>query len=61
MAGRIKIVAVALTGVLGIGILYTATSTATTISHLLAVMDCYGRVAILRVFEIAYRIYTLPL
>ena len=60
MAGKMKIAAVALTGMLGIGILYAATSTATTVGHVLTVVDCYSRLVLVRVFEVAYRLYTLP-
>ena len=46
MAERIKIVGLTMMGVVVMGLLYTA---------------CYGRVVVLRGFEIAYRLYSLPL
>jgi len=68
MTGKIKITAVAMTGILGlvllyatIGIMYAAMSMATTMSHLVTVADFYTRIAALRVFELTYRIYSLPL
>jgi len=68
MTGKIKITAVAMTGILGlvllyatIGIMYSAMSMATTMSHLVTVADFYSRIAALRVFELTYRIYSLPL
>jgi hypothetical protein len=68
MAEKIKITAVAMTGILGlvllyatIGMLYAAMSMATTMSHLVTVADCYTRVVALRMFELTYRIYSLPL
>ena len=61
MAERIKMVGLVMMGVVGMGLLYAAMSTVTTMGHLLTVADCYGRVVVLRGFEIAYRLYSLPL
>ena len=64
MAEKIKILAVAMTGTLGIGLLYMldeATSTAARMTTLVPVVEGFARLATLRVFEIAYRIYSLPL
>ncbi|HEY3196521.1 MAG TPA: hypothetical protein VGJ57_00785 [Nitrospirales bacterium] len=63
MAERIKIITMALMGAGGIFILYVldrTSSTATKISHLLPVIDCYTRLAAWRIFEIAFRLYSLP-
>jgi hypothetical protein len=64
MAEKIKILAAGMTGMLGIVMLYVldeATSTAARVTHLLPVVEGFTRVAILRVFEITYRLYSLPL
>lgn len=68
MTGKIKITAVAMTGILGlvllyaaIGVMYAAMSMATTMSHLVSLADCYTRIVALRMFELTYRIYSLPL
>ena len=63
MAEKIKILAVAMTGTLGIGLLYMldeATSAATRMTPLLPVVESFTRLATVRVFEIAYRLYSLP-
>jgi hypothetical protein len=62
MAARIKIITVAMAG-MGTGMFYILDkthSTATRISHLLPVVDCYARLAVSRIFEIAFRLYSLP-
>jgi hypothetical protein len=64
MPEKIKIVAVAMTGTLGIALLYIldeATSTAARMTTLVPVVEDFARLATLRVFEIAYRLYSLPL
>jgi hypothetical protein len=64
MAEKIKILAVAMTGTLGIGLLYIAdeaTFTAGKMTTLVPVVENFTRLATLRVFEIAYRLYSLPL
>jgi len=64
MAEKIKILAVAMTGTLGIGLLYIAdetTSTAARMTTLVPVVESFTRIVTLRVFEIAYRLYSLPL
>ena len=64
MAEKIKILAVAMTGTLGIGLLYIAdetTSTATRMTTLVPVVESFTRIVTLRVFELAYRLYSLPL
>ena len=64
MAETIKILAVAMTGTLGMAVLYVldeATSTAVRMHHLLPVVEGFTRHATVRVFEIAYRLYSLPL
>jgi hypothetical protein len=64
MAEKIKILAVAMTGTLGIGLLYIAdeaTSTAERMTTLVPVVESFTRLATLRVFEITYRLYSLPL
>jgi hypothetical protein len=64
MAEKIKILAVAMTGTLGIGLLYIAdeaTSKAARMTTLVPVVESFTRLATLRVFEIAYRLYSLPL
>ena len=63
MAEKIKILAVAMTGMLGIGLLYIAdeaTSKAARMTTLVPVVESFTRLATLRVFEIAYRLYSLP-
>jgi hypothetical protein len=50
MAERIKIITVAMTEM----------GMATRISNLLPVVDCYARLAMSRIFEIAFRLYSLP-
>ena len=63
MAEKIKILAAAAGGALGIAVLYildTATSTAVRMHHLLPVIEGFTRLATIRVFEIAYRLYSLP-
>lgn len=63
MAEKIKILAVAMTGTLGIGLLYIAdeaTSKAARMTTLVPVVESFTRLATLRVFEIAYRLYSLP-
>jgi hypothetical protein len=63
MAERIKIIAMAAAGMGSIGILYIlhkTHSTAAKISNLLPIVDCYARLAVSRIFEIAFRIYSLP-
>ncbi|HEX9284150.1 MAG TPA: hypothetical protein VF879_00640 [Nitrospirales bacterium] len=49
MAEKIKILAAAGAGALGI------------VNHLLPVVEGFTRLATIRVFEIAYRLYSLPL
>jgi hypothetical protein len=47
----------------GIGMLYlfnSTLSTATRASHLLPVIEGYARLAALRIFEIAFRLYSFP-
>jgi len=64
MTEKIKILAVAMTGTLGIGLLYIldeATSTTARITTLVPVVEGFARLATLRVFEITYRLYSLPL
>ena len=64
MAEKIKILAVAMTGTLGIGLLYIAdetTSTAARMTTLVPVVESFTRIVTLRVFEIAYRLCSLPL
>lgn len=64
MAEKIKILAAAGAGALGIAVLYVldnATSTAVRVTHLLPVVEGFTRLATIRVFEIAYRFYSLPL
>ena len=64
MAEKIKILAVAMTGTLGIGLLYIAdeaTSTAARIITFVPMVESFTRLATVRVFEIAYRLYSLPL
>ena len=64
MAEKIKILAVAMTGTLGIGLLYTldeATSKAARITTVVPVVEGFTRLATVRMFEIAYRLYSLPL
>ena len=64
MAEKIKILAVGMTGMLGIGLLYIAdeaTSKAARMTTLVPVVESFTRLATLRVFEIAYRLYSLPL
>ena len=64
MAEKIKILATARTGTLGIGLLYIAneaTSTTARMTTLVPVVESFTRLATLRVFEIAYRLYSLPL
>jgi len=63
MAERIKIITVAMAGMGGIGMLFILDrtySTATRISNLLPAVDCYARLAVSRIFEIAFRLYSLP-
>ena len=63
MAEKIKILAAAGAGALGIAVLYVlamATSTAVRMHHLLPVVEGFTRLATIRVFEIAYRLYSLP-
>ena len=63
MAERMRIITVALMGADGIFMLYVLDrilSTATRISHLLPVIDNYTRPAAWRIFEIAFRLYSLP-
>ena len=63
MAQGIKIIAVVLTGTGGIVRFYLldrTLPTATRISHLLSVIDCYTRLAAWRIFEIAFRLYSFP-
>ncbi len=63
MAEKIKILAVAMTGTLGmavLSILDEATSTAVRMHHLLPALEGFTRLATVRVFEIAYRLYSLP-
>jgi len=63
MAEKIKILAVGMTGMLGIGLLYIAdeaTSKAARMTTLVPVVESFTRLATLRVFEIAYRLYSLP-
>jgi hypothetical protein len=53
-----------MTGTLGIGLLYIAdetTSTAARIITFVPMVESFTRLATLRVFEITYRLYTLPL
>ena len=64
MAEKIKILAVATAGTLGMAVLYVvdeATSTAVKMHNLLPVVEGFTRHATVRVFEIAYRLYSLPL
>jgi hypothetical protein len=64
MAEKIKILAVAMTGTLGIGLLYIAdetTSTAARMTTLFPVVESFTRIVTLRAFELAYRLYSLPL
>ena len=64
MAEKIKILAVAMTGTLGIAVLYVlneATSTAARMHNLLPVVEGVTRHATVRLFEIAYRLYSLPI
>jgi hypothetical protein len=64
MAEKIKILAVAITGTLGMAVLYVldeATSTTVRMHYLLPVVEGFTRHATVRVFEIAYRLYCLPL
>ena len=64
MAEKIKILAVAMTGTLGIGLLYIldeATSRAARMTTLVPVVEGFTRLATARMFEIAYRLYSLPL
>ena len=64
MPEKIKILAVATAGTLGMAVLYVldeATSTAVRMHHLLPVVEGFTRHATVRVFEIAYRLYCLPL
>ena len=64
MAEKIKILAVAMTGTLGIGLLYIldeATSRAARMTTLVPVVEDFTRFATARMFEIAYRLYSLPL
>jgi len=63
MAGKIKILAAAGAGALGIAVLNVldmATSTAVRVNHLLPVVEGFTRLATIRVFEIAYRLFSLP-
>jgi hypothetical protein len=63
MAEKIKILAAAGAGALGIAVLYVldiATSTAVKMNHLLPVVEGFARLATIRMFEIAYRLYSLP-
>ena len=63
MAEKIKILAVAMTRTLGmavLSILDEATSTAVRMHHLLPAVEGFTRLATVRVFEIAYRLYSLP-
>ena len=63
MAEKIKILAAGMTGMLGIGLLYIAdeaTSKAARMTTLVPVVESFTRLATLRVFEIAYRLYSLP-
>jgi len=64
MAEKIKILALAITGTLGMAVLHVldeATSTAVRMHHLLPVAEGFTRHATVRAFEIAYRLYCLPL
>ena len=64
MTEKIKILAVAMTGTLGIGLLYIldeATSMTARITTLVPVVESFTRLTTLRVFEITYRLYSLPL
>ena len=63
MAEKIKILAEAGAGALGIAVLYVsdqAASTTVKMYHLLPVVEGFTRLATLRMFEIAYRLYSLP-
>jgi hypothetical protein len=63
MAEKIKILAAAGAGALGIAVLYVwdeATSTAARMTTLVPVVESFTRLATVRVFEIAYRLYSLP-
>ena len=63
MAERTRIITVALMGAGGIFMLYLLDRThasATRITNLLPVVDCYARLAAWRIFEIAFRLYSLP-
>ena len=64
MAEKIKRLAAAGAGALGIVMLYVlheATSTAARVTHLLPIVEGFTRLATVRVFEIGYRLYSLPL
>lgn len=64
MAEKIKILAAVGAGMLGIAVLNVldmAMSTAVKVNHLLPVVEGFTRLATIRVFEIAYRLYSLPL
>jgi hypothetical protein len=61
MVGRVKIFASAVAGGAAIGMLFATTSTQVTLSHVLTAADFYTRLAVVRGFEIAYRVYSLPL
>jgi hypothetical protein len=61
MVGRIKILGSAVAGAVVLGMLFATTSTQVTVSHLLTAADFYSRLAVVRGFEIAYRVYSLPL
>ena len=63
MAERIRIITVALMGAGGGFMLYVLDrilSTVTRVGHLLPVIDSYSRLAAWRIFEIAFRLYSLP-
>jgi hypothetical protein len=60
MAGKIKITMVTLGGVLGIVLWYAEKVATTGMTHLITLADCYSRLAIIRAFEVAYRLYSLP-
>jgi hypothetical protein len=61
MMGRVKIFASAVAGVAAIGMFVVTISTQSTLAHLLTAADFYSRLAVVRGFELAYRVYSLPL
>jgi hypothetical protein len=61
MVGRMKTLARAAARVAAMGMLFATISTQVALSHVLTAADFYSRLAVVRGFEIAYRVYTLPL